>query len=228
MRMRKKPNLIPRMERCRAVWVQEPEQYKGRWLEAFPHTALHVELGCGKGRFTAEMAANHPEVLFVAVERVPEALVMAMERVVAAGRSNVLFLSEDAARLTDFFASGEIHRLYINFCDPWPGKKHAKRRLTAPPFLTLYAPLLAADGEIWFKTDNRPLFDFSLESFAQCGYQVSEVTYDLHENGPVGCMTNYEEKFYQQGVPICRMVAKKTEGTVPGLAEHHKNAGMDG
>ena len=208
MRMRKKPNLLPRMEKASAVLTTEPEQYRGRWLEAFPgFTGLQLELGCGKGGFTCAAAAAMPETLLVAVEKVPDAMVVAMERAVEAGLRNVRFLDIDAARLPELFAPGEVERIYINFCDPWPKKKQFKRRLTAPGFLELYKQVLRPGGEIWFKTDNQPLFDWSLETFAEAGFRLSQVTRDLHAGGPVGIMTDYEKKFYGEGKPICRLVA---------------------
>ena len=124
MRMRKKKNLAPRMERCSAVWVREPLAHRGHWRTLFDRSgALHVELGWGKGRFTAETALEHPDTLFLAIERVPDAMVVAMERVCAMGLTNVRFLSCDAARLPELFAPGEVDRIYINFCDPWPTKR---------------------------------------------------------------------------------------------------------
>ena len=208
MRMRKKPNLLPRMERASAVLTAEPEQYRGRWLEAFPgFTALQLELGCGKGGFTCAAAAAMPETLLVAVEKVPDAMVVAMERAVEAGLRNVRFLDIDAVRLPELFAPGEVERIYVNFCDPWPKKKQFKRRLTAPGFLALYRQVLRPGGEIWFKTDNQPLFDWSLETLAEAGFRLSEVTRDLHADGPVGIMTDYEKRFYGEGKPICRLVA---------------------
>ena len=131
MRMRRKKNLIPRMEACADWLIREPQTLRGHWRSLLPGAqALRVELGCGKGRFTCETAAAEPEVLFVAVERVPDAMVMAMERARDLGLRNVFFVDADAAGLPDFFAPGEVDRLYINFCDPWPTKRHAKRRLT--------------------------------------------------------------------------------------------------
>ncbi len=212
MRMRKKPNLIPRMERCAAVLESTPEIHKGKWLTAYPgHTTLHAELGCGKGRFTLETAKAEPDALICAVERVPDAMVIAMERVCADEVQNVRFLRVDAVQLAEFFAPGELSRIYINFCDPWLPKRHHKRRLTAPSFLNLYKELLAPGGEIWFKTDNCDLYEWSLEQFEACGWQLREVTRDLHENGPVGIMTDYEAKFYAQGMKINRCVAVRPE-----------------
>lgn len=208
MRMRKKPNLIPRMQRCAALHVLAPEEERGRWRNRMPAArAIYVELGCGKGRFTAETAAANPDVLLVAVERVPEAMVVAMERCLAAGLANVFFVVGDASRLPDFFAPEEIDRLYINFCDPWPSKRHAKRRLTNRAFLSAYRRALRPGAEIHFKTDNAPLFEYSLEEFPAAGFETAEVTRDLHARGPVGIMTDYEAKFYAEGVPICRCVA---------------------
>ena len=207
--MRKKPNLIPRMERCAGVQIKNPEEYKGKWRSIMPESEkLSLELGCGKGRFTAGTARENPGTLFVAVEKVKDAMVVAMERVCGEELKNVRFIDMDAMHLREIFENGEVSRIYINFCDPWPGNKHAKRRLTAPGFLEIYKDILAPGGEIHFKTDNQPLFEYSLETFAQNGFELSEVTRNLHENGPVGIMTDYEEKFYSQGLPINRCVAK--------------------
>ena len=206
--MRKKPNLGPRMERCAAVLVAAPEENRGGWAARFPACdAIHLELGCGKGRFTAETARREPRNLLLAVERVPDAMVIAMERVTAEQIPNVRFLDRDAATLPDVFAPSEISRIYINFPDPWPKKKQFKRRLTAPAFLALYRALLPPEGEIHFKTDNVPLFDWSVEQFTHDGWILRELTRDLHADGPVGVMTDYEERFYGQGVPIKRLVA---------------------
>ena len=214
MRMRKKPNLIPRMERCAAVQLKEPEALRGRWREEFSEYAdIRLELGCGKGRFTCGEAAREPESLLLALEKVPDAMVVAMERVVEQGLGNVRFLERDAVCLPDLFVPGELSRLYINFCDPWPKSRDAKLRLTAPGFLRLYADALPVGGEIWFKTDNTPLFDWSIERFREEGWALSEVTHDLHGNGPTGVMTDYEAKFYEQGMKINRLVATRTADT---------------
>ncbi len=214
MRMRKRHNLAPRMERCAALLIEDGAENRGRWLEAFPgYQQIYVELGCGKGRFTAETAAALPDTLYIAIERVPDAMILAMERVQAAGLENVRFLDCDAARLPELFAPGELRRLYINFCDPWPKSRDAKLRLTAPGFLRLYADALAAGGEIHFKTDNTPLFDWSAAQLADEGWAVSELTHDLHADGPCGVMTDYEAKFVAEGKTINRLVAAKTAGT---------------
>ena len=132
---------------------------------------------------------------------------MAMEKVKAAGLHNVFFIGEDVARATEFFAPGEIDLLYINFCDPWPHKKHAPRRLTHSGFLKLYQQFLKPGSQVYFKTDNTGLFEFSIEQFRECGFTLNNVTRDLHHDGPQGIMTGYEEKFYQLGTPICQLEA---------------------
>lgn len=230
MRMRKRHNLETRMERCAALLAEEPETLRGRWLEEFPgKSMLYVELGCGKGRFTAETAATLPQTLYLAVERVPDAMVLAMERVQAAQLENVRFLDVDAARLGELFAPGEIDRLYINFCDPWPKSRDAKLRLTAPGFLRLYADALKEGGQIHFKTDNTPLFDWSVDQLAEEGWALSDVTHDLHRNGPVGVMTDYEAKFVAEGKTINRLVATKTamtKGTEAGPVPRLRGASL--
>ena len=176
MRMRKKKNLVSRMERCGDRMIRDPYDRRGHWRDLMPRAReLRLELGCGKGRFTAGTAAAEPDVLFIAVERVPDAMVVAMERCAAAGLDNVYFID-------------------------------AKRRLTHGNFLKLYRQVLKEGGEIQFKTDNQGLFEFSLEELPQFGFALSEVTRNLHEKGTVGVMTDYEAKFHEQGQPICRLV----------------------
>lgn len=210
MRMRKKPNLAVRMERCGQLLIQSPAEYRGNWRSLKPDAkTLRLELGCGKGRFTAETAQQHPESLYIAIERVPDAMVIAMERCQAKGLDNVFFIDGDAAALRDYFAPDEVDILYINFCDPWPSHKHARRRLTHENFLILYRGILRQGGEIRFKTDNRDLFEYSLFQFPKAGYTLSQVTRDLHAQGIQGVMTDYEEKFYQLGTPINRCVGTK-------------------
>ena len=233
MRMRKKPNLLPRMERAGAVLIREPEEYAGKWRESFlpDCAALHVELGCGKGRFTAETAEKNPDVLLLAMEKVPDAMVVAMERVTERGLRNVRFLDRDAALLGSLFARGEVDRLYLNFCDPWPKSRCAKNRLTAPGFLRLYADALREGGELHFKTDNLPLFEWSAEQFRAEGWELRELTNDLHARGvfPGSAMTYYEAKFYAEGVKINRLVAARraeTKTTADGVPERLRNASL--
>ena len=207
MRMRKKKNLSSRMDACGALLVQDPAAEKGRWRARKPDAVrLRLELGCGKGRFTAETAAAHPSDLYVAVERVPDAMVIAMERCQALGLTNVFFINGDAAALEQYFAPGEVDLIYINFCDPWPSVKHSRRRLTHEGFLRGYRRVLREGGQVHFKTDNRALFEWSLFQFPKAGFTLSEVTRNLHEQGVQGVMTDYEEKFHALGTPINRCV----------------------
>ena len=211
MRMRRMKNLEPRMEKCAGLRVMEPQTLLGHWRERMPDcTALWVEVGCGKGKFTAETAQANPTVLLVAVERCREAMVVAMEKAQSMGLKNVLFIDMDVAEIESVFAPGEIDRLFINFPDPWPRKKNAKRRLTHRGFLDKYCRVVKQGGEFHFKTDNAPLFAFSLEEFAACGLTVKNVTDNLHKDGVTGIMTGYEEKFHALGTPIhrCEVVCK--------------------
>ena len=212
MRMRKKPNLIPRLEACGELVVSDARAHRGHWRELLPSCRqVRVELGCGKGRFTVGVAQAEPDVLFVAVERVPDAMVIAAERARELGLRNVFFIDADAADLGEYFAPGEADGVYINFCDPWPGARYAKRRLTHPGFLLRYRKVLAPGGRIWFKTDNHDLFEWSLFQFPKAGFALSEVTRDLHANGVQGVMTDYEEKFHNLGTPINRCVGTMEE-----------------
>ena len=214
MRMRRMKNLVPRMENCSDIRIAEPAALRGNWRSLKPDcTSLWVEVGCGKGKFTAETAAANPDVLLIAVERCREAMVVAMEKAKSMGLTNVFFIDMDVAGMEEIFATDEIDRLFINFPDPWPRKKNRKRRLTHRGFLYKYCRTVRAGGEIHFKTDNAPLFEFSVEEFAACGLQVNNLTRNLHENGIVGIMTGYEEKFHALGTPInrCEVVCKPFE-----------------
>ncbi len=230
MRMRKRHNLDSRMEACSAYLIEDPAALRGEWLAAFPEQdRLYVELGCGKGRFTVETAKAEPSAVILAIEKVPDAMVLAMERARDAGVTNVRFMDFDAANLASIFAPEEIDRLYLNFSDPWPKSRDAKFRLTAPGFLRLYADVLSPGGQIWFKTDNAPLFAWSLEQFESEGWALSEVTDDLHRDGPVGIMTDYELKFTAEGLKIHRLVATRTaetRGTAAGAVPRLRNAAL--
>ena len=211
MRMRRMRNLEPRMEKCADYRIAEPAALKGNWRSLKPDAAaLWVEVGCGKGKFTAETAQANPDVLLIAVERCREAMVVAMEKAQNMGLKNVYYIDMDVANIEDIFAAGEIDRLFINFPDPWPRKKNAKRRLTHRGFLDKYCRVVREGGEFHFKTDNAPLFEFSVEEFAACGPEVKNLTRDLHKDGIVGITTGYEEKFHALGTPInrCEVVCK--------------------
>ena len=230
MRMRKRPNLAPRMDKCAAYMNEAPETMRGKWMETYPgHQRLYLELGCGKGRFTVDTAKDMADVLYIAMERVPDAMIIAMERAMNLGLENVRFIDGDAAKLREMFADGEAERIYINFCDPWPKSRDAKFRLTAPGVLRLSGDVLPIGGQIHFKTDNTPLFDWSYEQFVSEGWEISEYTHDLHENGPVGVMTDYEAKFYAQGMKINRLVATRTadtKNTAAGPVSRIRNASL--
>ena len=149
----------------------------------------------------------------MAVEKVPDAMILAMERIRQRELENVRFIDTDAVKLPLLFAPGEVERIYINFCDPWPKSRDAKFRLTAPGFLRLYADALPVGGQIWFKTDNGPLFDWSIEQLERESWALSELTRDLHAEGPVGILTDYEAKFVAEGLRINRLVATRTADT---------------
>ena len=188
MRMRKKPNLAIRMERCAELLIQDPAAMRGKWRTLYPQAKeVRLEIGCGKGRFSAETAEQNPDVLYIALERVADAMIVAMERCQSKGLRNIFFIDGDAARLRDYFAPDEVELLYINFCDPWPGVKHARRRLTHEQFLVLYRGILSEGGQLHFKSDNHDLFEWSLFQFPKAGFDLSEVTRDLHEIGRASC-----------------------------------------
>lgn len=218
------------MENCSDLLVASPEANRGIWRTLYPaFSEIKLEIGCGKGRFTAETAAKNPDILLLAVEKVQSAMVMAMERVRDAGLTNVRFIDADAAHLGEMFSSGEITTIYLNFCDPWPKSRDAKFRLTAPSFLRSYADVLPVGGAIYFKTDNLPLFTWSKEMLEQESWALRSVTLDLHANGPVGIMTDYEAKFHSEGVPIKRLEAVKTEwtkDTAAGVPPRLRNAAL--
>ena len=211
MRMRRMKNLESRMEKCAALRITDPAVLKGNWRSLKEDAAaLWVEVGCGKGKFTAETAQANPDVLLIAVERCREAMVVAMEKAQAMNLKNVFYIDMDVANIEEIFAGSEIDRLFINFPDPWPRKKNAKRRLTHRGFLDKYCRVIKEGGKIHYKTDNAPLFEFSVEEFQACGLQINNLTRDLHANGIVGIMTGYEEKFHNLGTPInrCEVVCK--------------------
>lgn len=220
MRMRKRPNLEPRMEKCAELMIDRPEELQGRWKTAGQKIMgreaekLYLELGCGKGRFTVDTAGSLPEVFYIALEKVPDAMIIAMERAAERNLDNLRFICGDAARLCEMFAEGEADRIYINFCDPWPKSRDAKFRLTYPGFLRRYARILPQSGQIHFKTDNLPLFQWSIEQMEKEGWELSEITNDLHAQDGDIVMTDYEAKFSAEGMKINRLVATRTEKTL--------------
>lgn len=209
MRMRKKKNAEARMQACSEIQILSPEQYKGKWDECFAKgRTLCLEIGCGKGTFVVESAKRNPDKFFVAVEVVPDVILLAMERAKREEVENVMFVCFDASNILDVFEENELSELYLNFSDPWPKARHAKRRLTFISFLEKYKVILKPNGKIFFKTDNRPLFDFSLEQFEEAKISLSDVTNDLHnspwEKGNIH--TEYEDNFSAKGFTINRLV----------------------
>ncbi len=187
-----------------------PTEWKGHFSEIFGNDhPIHIEIGMGKGRFITRMAELHPEINYVGIERYSSVLVRAVQRVEGGRFPNLRFLCLDAALLDQVFAPGEVDRIYLNFSDPWPKDRHAKRRLPGKAFLAVYEHILAADGQIEFKTDNRPLFDFAIEQAKEAGWQIEVCTFDLHGDAALcegNVMTEYEEKFTAKGNPICKYV----------------------
>jgi len=209
MRMRRKKNRDSRFENCIELAVLEPQTHKGNWNNIFGNNnPLHVEIGCGKGGFILQLAQINPNINYVAIEKCLDVLILAMEKIKNANIKNVKFLFGDANILTEIFDAGEVQRIYLNFSDPWKKSRQAKRRLTYVAFLEKYKTVLDECGEVHFKTDNRPLFDFSLEQFEEFGAKVSQLTFDLHnsEYNVGNIMTEYEKNFSEKGFPINRCV----------------------
>ncbi|MBO4898247.1 MAG: tRNA (guanosine(46)-N7)-methyltransferase TrmB [Clostridia bacterium] len=200
--MRKKKNLLPRLEAVSDFFIKDISEF-----EDFSN--IYLEIGCGKGTFITESAKRNPKRQYVAIEKVSSVILLAAEKAARENLKNVRFYLGDAENLRDLKNSNFCDKIFLNFSDPWPRTRHAKRRLTADGFLELYKKLLSSDGEIQMKTDNTELFDFSLETFPANGFELSEVTRDLHaEVAPWNIVTEYEQNFVSQGVPIKRLVAK--------------------
>ncbi|MCG6793443.1 tRNA (guanosine(46)-N7)-methyltransferase TrmB [Geobacillus sp. YHL] len=209
MRLRNKPWAKDKIAAYPQYVIPDPETKRGRWRELFGHDQpLHVEIGTGKGKFITEMAKLHPDVNFIGIELYPSVLVSALDKLIESGLANVKLLNANAKDLTAFFADGEVSRIYLNFSDPWPKKRHEKRRLTYRDFLALYDRILAEDGDIHLKTDNQSFFEYSLVSLSQYGFVLASVQLDLHQSGMTGnVMTEYEEKFSAKGNRIYRCEA---------------------
>ena len=194
--------------------VQEPETFAGQWNRRFPKDQpLHIEIGMGKGKFLMELAATHPEINYLGIERYTSVLYRAVQKMDLCPLPNLYFVCFDAARITELFAPGEVERIYLNFSDPWPKDRHAKRRLTSDRFLAVYDQILDREGVIEFKTDNQELFRFSLESIPQAGWKILEKTFDLHHSDMAqgNVMTEYETKFASEGKPICKLIASRAK-----------------
>ena len=214
MRLRNIPRADAVLSACPLV-IKEPETHRGKWnADIFQNTQpIHIEIGMGKGQFIMALARKNPQINYIGVERYTSVLLRALQKMEQEPLDNLHFLCIDAKILPDVFSVGEADRIYLNFSDPWPKDRHAKRRLTSRQFMERYNIILSKDGFIQFKTDNRPLFDFSVEEIKAAGWCLSEINYCLHKNGPAkdNVMTEYEQKFYNLGNPIYRLTAHRQD-----------------
>lgn len=208
--MRRKKHREERIENCREYLIGDMESFCRNFKSAFenPENEVHIEIGCGKGKFISELGERNPDINYVAIEKNLDVLVLAMEKVKAKELKNVKFIPGDASFLNDAEPEVKCDRIYINFCDPWKKTYQAKRRLTHERFLSVYKKILKEGGAVHFKTDNKGLFEFSLNSFSDFGLRLKNITLDLHQSGFEGnIMTEYETLFSEQGMPIYRCEA---------------------
>lgn len=190
--------------------VHEPQEYKGRWRELFSNDhPLRIEIGMGKGRFIMDLARMHPEINYVGIEKYSSVLLRGIQKMETDPLPNLYFIRMEAEEIADVFGREEVERIYLNFSDPWPKDRHAKRRLPSREFLKRYDEILVRDGVIEFKTDNQDLFRFALEEIEPAGWQLLQMTEDLHHDEKMlagNVMTEYEEKFSALGNPIYKYV----------------------
>ncbi|MCD8326621.1 MAG: tRNA (guanosine(46)-N7)-methyltransferase TrmB [Lachnospiraceae bacterium] len=215
MRLRNVPGAGEVLEASEYV-IKEPTEMKGRWRELFScqerdasEAPLHLEIGMGKGAFLHQMALLHGEIAYVGLERYSSVLVKALSRLEAEPLKNVRLVCADAEEIPEMFDPGEVDRIYLNFSDPWPKARHAKRRLPGRAFLECFDRILSPEGTIEFKTDNRELFDFAVEEAKEAGWEFEALTYDLHHDRILcdgNVMTEYEKKFSQKGNLICKYI----------------------
>lgn len=195
--------------------VQDAKAQKGRWQEIFGNqNPLHIEVGMGKGRFLMELAWGTPRINYIGIEKFSSVLFRAIQKQEELELENLRLIRMEAEEICDVFAEEEVAKIYLNFSDPWPKDRHHKRRLTSREFLARYGQILQENGSIEFKTDNRPLFDFSLIEAKEAGWKLEAVTYDLHQDEQMNqgnIMTEYEERFSEQGNPICKMILRKQQ-----------------
>ena len=202
------------VEQTFILFLEEPKDLKGKWSTQFAHPEkpIHVEFGTGKGRFISRMASVHPDINYIGMEVQEGVIYYAAKKTAEMDPpvANVRLILGDVKHIQDIFAQGEVSVIYLNFSDPWPKARHAKRRLTYREFLKKYEWILKEGGEIRFKTDNKDLFDFSLAEFKEMGWKISFITYDLHRKPVKGDVeTEYEEKFSRKGNLVCRLVATR-------------------
>ena len=194
--------------------INDPENQKGNWNKVFGNDKpIHIEVGMGKGRFITDLAKANPDINYIGIEKYSSVLIRALEKRQEVELDNLLFIRMDAEDICDVFAPEEVHKIYLNFSDPWPKDRHARRRLTSSEFLARYDQFLAKNGRLEFKTDNVGLFDFSLEEINNSDiWHIDVHTYDLHEDPMLNfgnVMTEYEEKFSSKGNPICKLIASR-------------------
>ncbi len=193
--------------------IHDPEEYRGKWKNLFGNDyPLHIEIGMGKGKFIMGMAELHPDVNYVGIEKYSSVLLRAIQKMEEVELPNVKFIRMDAEDLTKVFGRGEAGRIYLNFSDPWPKDRHAKRRLPSRQFLGRYDEILEKDGRVEFKTDNRKLFEFALGELEPAGWRLEEKTFDLHGDERLmqgNVMTEYEERFSSAGNPICKYIISR-------------------
>lgn len=195
--------------------INNYKEYAGRWRELFGNdNPIRIEIGMGKGKFINELALNNPNINYIGIEKYSSVLIRAIEKRREQDIKNLLFIRMDAVEIEEAFAENEVDRIYLNFSDPWPKDRHAKRRLTSRQFFERYDKILKKDGIVEFKTDNRPLFEFSLEEIPMTGFKVDAYTFDLYgeESAKLyqgNVTTEYEEKFVAAGNPICKLIASR-------------------
>lgn len=194
--------------------IQEPMAEKGRWHLIFGNeNPIHIEIGVGKGQFIMKLAKEHPDINYIGIERYSSVLLRALQKMEIEPLPNIRFLCMDASIITEVFDKEEVAKIYLNFSDPWPKERHAKRRLTSRQFFERYDKILAGNGVVEFKTDNDDLFAFSMEEVAEAGWTLDAHTFDLHHD-PVlnegNIMTEYEEKFSSLGHPIHKLIARRS------------------
>lgn len=209
LRQRNKPWADDFLRENTHLVIPSPSEHRGKWQELFGNNnPIHVEVGTGKGQFIVGMARQYPDINFIGIELSKSVIVTAAEKVQDSDQKNILLIQENAENLNEIFMENEVSTIYLNFSDPWPKKRHAKRRLTFHTFLKRYETALSPKGELIFKTDNRGLFEYSLVSFSEYGMLLNEVSLDLHkDHDPENIMTEYEEKFSAKGQPIYRCKA---------------------
>lgn len=209
MRLRKVAGALDALKEDKKYFIENPADFKGKWKNAFSNdNKLAVEIGCGKGDFAIGMAKAFPDINFIAIEKFESVLIRADEKALKEDIPNLRFVHFDAANLKEIFNDKEIDIIYLNFSDPWPKTRHAKRRLTAPSFLDVYKDVLKDDGVICQKTDNQILFNYSIESFSQNDWYLSNISVDLHSEDRFNIMTEYETKKSKLG-PIYRLEARR-------------------